>query len=267
MRLKILYAGEVNNEFNSKLNHDTTAFAMKRGSKFQGWGVCGTSASHYRVPAIYTEDGSIITLEPSSSNIGIRAVTEYENIKDICNNVNIIDDRFIEVEYGEYPQELVEYENQTQLDYDLLNGKLMDTGKTYVANVGTYSQTTNLKEVIDKDGNKYVNKLNTWYKVNPVKWVVDLHTNTAVSKNIISGGISWGDLSPTRYHYEYLLASQQNIFGLLKRIGEELEPSSVTYNLEESIIGRNIWELHDPMPKENRKDVYCTPKVKTLGTK
>lgn len=268
MKLQILFQYELNEDLINKLETETTEFAIKRGSKYLGWGLCGLTESYKRVPAVYTKEGNVVHLPNSSSNIGIRLITNYSEIKETCKETKQIDERFIEVEYGEYPQNCAEYEKQEELDYDLLNGRLKDTGKTYTSNDTIYSQSVELKEVVDKDGNKYINKNSTWYEVNPVKWVVDLKTGKAMSKYIMAGGVGFGDLNPTRYHYEYMLKSTNNLYGFLKKLEQDIIPSRVSFELEDPIIGRNAWELHSPMPKENNKDLYIISpeKIKKLGS-
>ena len=269
MKLQILFQNELNKDLINKLETETTEFAMKRGSKFLGWALCGITEKYQRVPAVYTKEGDVIHLPNGTSNTGIRLITNSAEIEEKYKIVNQIDERFIEVEYGEYPQRCVEYEKQEELDYDLLNGRLNDTGKTYTSNDTIYSQSVELKEVVDKDGNKYINKNSTWYEVNPVKWIVDLQTGKAMSKYIIAGGVGFGDLNPTRYYYEYMLKSTNNLYGFLKKLEQDIIPSKVTLDLENPIIGRNAWELHSPMPKENNKELYIVPteKIKKIGAK
>lgn len=305
MNLKVLRHYELNIDLIKKLSEETTSFALCRGSKYLGWTFVGEDEKYQRRVAVYKPDGTIEYLPNGTKNIGIRLAVNYLELKPLCKKQTRIDDRFLEVEAGEYPQECVEFEKQEKLDYDLLNGRLSETGKTYVSHDNTYSQAVDLKEVVDQDGNKYVNKNCTWYKVSPVKWIVDEHRGLAMSKYIITGGVSYGDLYPTRYHYEYMLKSSNNIFGYLNRLAKELIPSVTSLKLDppakppqkwdlplvpfDPIPGRNPYEPCDPIPGRNpygpfnpikkpwkigdppfidpEKRIWCEPeKVKTIGT-
>ena len=66
-----------------------------------------------------------------------------------------------------------------------------------------------------------------------------------------------------------MLKSTNNLYGFLKRLEQDIIPSKVPFNFGDCIIGRNAWELHSPMPKENNKELYIVPteKIKKLGTK
>ena len=65
-----------------------------------------------------------------------------------------------------------------------------------------------------------------------------------------------------------MLKSTNNLYGFLKKLEQDIIPSRVSFELEDPIIGRNAWELHSPMPKENNKDLYIISpeKIKKLGS-
>ena len=260
MKFKILREYEIRfySELIKRIKEETTDFAINRGNKYKGWTLISEDEYHQRVPAVYTKEGNIEHLQNGSSNMGIRLLTSYSEIVKKCHNKVKIDENYYEVEYGEYPQDVVDIDKQTQLDYDLLNERLRATGKEYTSHDNSYGQSIKLKEVMDEKGNKYVNKNNTWYKVKPVKWIVDEKSNQAMSKYILTGGVSFGDLMPTRYHFEYMLNYTSNIWGYLKALEKELEPSIVLIKVP-ALPNINPIEPYNPIPKKNPIERYDPP--------
>ena len=310
MHLEILKKSKLDGEHLKHIRQETVPFGLIKGTCYQGWAVLDDGKSGYdRSPGICKPNGEVEKFNGFSKELGIRLATTSIRLERTYNNQRIIrniDDRFYEIENGEYPQYYVELDQQEKLDDDLLSGKLILTGKTYTTHDTQYGQKAILKEVIDKDGNKYVNKNNTWYKVSPVVWILDTKTNLAVSKYIMTGGVGFGDLNPTRYHYEYKLKMGiYNIFDYVTRMSSELTPSEDIKVLElqldhydpryvpvkpwepcdpipgrnpyepcDPVPGREPWKITDPVPIKSPFTPYdpskgprCGMKIKSIGTK
>ena len=288
MKFKILKDYELRfySDLIKRVKEESTSFAINRGNKYKGWAIV-MEENYQRYPGVYQPDGTIAKLKPGSINMGIRLLTGYNETKNKAKNKKDLGSGFVEVEYGEYPQDIVDIDKQTSLDYDLLNARLTATGKEYISHDNTYGTSKKLIELADDNGNKYVNKNNIWYKVKPVKWIVDERSNLAMSKYILTGGVSFGDLMPTRYHYEYMLKSHSNVWGYLKVLEKELEPSIVLRKLDltvptspyiiptepcDPIPGKNPFEPYDPNPWNSPWKITCEQngqkeKVKTIGSK
>ena len=223
--LKLLKEGDIrcNQELINRLSNEHTKFSLYRQNQYKGWAVLKNQYG-WKLAA-YTPEGNTEICD--IRNTGFRFVTSYNNIKDSVQNVTKLDDRFIEVEFGEYPQDPVEAEKQAWLDTYTFKGGMYETGKTYKSNDIVYNKPHTLVEVVDSKKQKYVLKSQTWYKVQPVKWVVDLKTGMAMSKFIMNGNIGFGDLNPTRYHYEYMRRYGQDMESILNKLFKEIIPSEL----------------------------------------
>lgn len=228
--LRILKEEEIsyNKELIDRLSNDHTKFSLFRQNPYKGWAVLTRKCG--REIGAYTPEGKIDVYE--TANTGFRFVTSYRIIKKDMQNISKLDERFIEVEFGEYPQEPVEAERQGKLDSDTFKGKIYETGKTYTSNDIVYNKPYKLVEVVDEEGQKYVLKSQVWYKVQPVKWIVDLKTGMAMSKCIMNGNIYFGDLNPTRYHYEYMRERGMDMDSILRKLGEEIKPSQLPQDIK-----------------------------------
>ncbi len=152
----------------------------------------------------------------NSRSGGARPALPYSVIKNISSNVVIGASGVLEVEYGEYPQTVVDNNLSYQLDYLFNVGNLKLTGKKYTADsveLDNYSTPFKAREFeeYEYNGDKYIrfvadgknngenlsngNKIikgNTyWIKVEPIKWLVDLEEDIAVAKQILFSGIQF----------------------------------------------------------------------------
>lgn len=208
MNFKLLTEYDFNRKILNIIKNECTPFAIREGRSYEGWAV-ETVDCNGPEPAIYTNDGQVNYLSYTDTNVGIRPAVNFSAIKELCTVKRFLENGCLEVEYGEYPQEIVEAKKQEQLVQDLLDGKLEKTGKKYtIFNQEELNHNTiSLVEVVDEIGNKYVNKNNVWYRVSPVRWIVNEKANLALTKYIISGGIPYGEyvkpqLSPWQEEFE-----------------------------------------------------------------
>ena len=158
-----------------------------------------------------------------AENIGIRPCLPYDEIKDKCKIINE-KNGILEVEYGEYPQQVPNEEIKKQLEYiykieyiekipakyNITNLKITKTGKEY--HLYEYQNFTipefkyNEKKYICTSCNlhkshkiqgytelsnniEYYNHQNAWIEVQPIKWLVDKKYNMAIAEKILITGI------------------------------------------------------------------------------
>lgn len=144
----------------------------------------------------------------------VRPALPYSNISDISPNGVRGRSGFLEVEYGEYPQYVVDTSLGRTLDSEFSAGRLRKTGKTYTtdsrrwnANSEKFSPVEH--EEYEYNGKRYVrvksndtnenfkltNGVTThpgdyfWLEVSPIVWYVDEKSKMLVSKTLLASGI------------------------------------------------------------------------------
>lgn len=188
--------------------------------KFNGKGRLGkwwtkTSSNDYNCIFTVNLYGSISLSNLDNRDNGIRLIVPYSSIsslsKTIKNNKSTK-----EVICGEYPQEIMDEVSSLILESAYENNKLTETGKKYITDSIDRSNTKerfNAKEHIEYEhkGKKYIRyisnfsyfneqlsngrKINEkekyWLKVEPVKWLVDIENDIAITEKIIVAGIQF----------------------------------------------------------------------------
>lgn len=197
MKCRILTDSEFDYKLFKAVDTNTTDFAKREGQGYEGWCVEEVDCNGADA-AIYTNDGKVSYFNRSNPYIGIRPAADASTILENGTVIRELENGLKEVEYGEYPQEKVSEELQAKLDQDLLDKQLEKTGMKYTVytNDEEYPDVIKLFEVVDKDGNKYVNRDNAWYKVSPVIWTVNEQSGLALTKYMIQGGIPYGEFEP-----------------------------------------------------------------------
>lgn len=147
-------------------------------------------------------------------HFGVRPVVPYSSIKEACQNEAIDNNGIKTVEYGEYPQTILNdwEEDYWQLETLLSNKTLKETGKTYTTdfaqgNINTFSPQKHIE--YEKNGNKYLrfeiindnnfsNLPNSkkpqlgddyWLRVEPITWIVDEKEDIAIAKKVLFSGV------------------------------------------------------------------------------
>ena len=194
MKFRILTEYDFDYKLFKSVDTKTTDFAKREGQGYEGWCVEEVDCNGADA-AIYTNEGNVEYLNRCNPYVGIRPSTSRIVIETYGKTIRELEDGLKEIECGEYPQEKVEDYLQEQLNQELLDGKLNQTGRNFTIYNNDEEKPGLIKliEVIDKDGNKYVNKENIWYKVSPVVWIVNEKTNLALTKYMIQGGIPYGE--------------------------------------------------------------------------
>ena len=129
---------------------------------------------------------------------GIRPVMQYSSLDKIDKNPKRNDDGILEVEYGEYPQEMV--------SAITFRKNLRKTGKKYTLN----TLLPCVWEEYEYKGEKYVETHRfrdgeiIWLKVSPIKWYVDEKNKLLVSKNFLVAGIDFRNINKFfRMYFRY----------------------------------------------------------------
>lgn len=157
------------------LKAEETAFAIKRGGSYEGWGIELIDVNSSNIQAINSK-GEIHDLSDENPMIGLRPIINYSEIKKSITNKIYNEQGVLEVEYGEYPQSLVDLDNDSQykIEQALELGKLGETGKTYTICVKEVDYSNKepkfksnsekndfvtLKEYISEDGKNMLKKV------------------------------------------------------------------------------------------------------------
>ena len=174
------------------------------------------SASIYKDACLVDEEGNIVSYYLKSRNIGARPAIPYSSIQSISTNKVKNSSGILEVEYGEYPQTVVDEKNSYELEKAYNNGILKITGKNYTAesigsqntvasfNAINYTEyeyneskyirfvgNSNCDREVLSDGRKIEKGYIYWVRVEPIKWLVDEKADIALSKKIIFSGVQF----------------------------------------------------------------------------
>ena len=149
-------------------------------------------------------------------NFGARPALPYSSIQSISSK-GVIDTFGIkEIDYGEYPQTVVDENNFHELERAYRNGNLRTTGKNYTTDSveskdidTSFSARTHTE--YEYNGNKYIRFVGDsncdgqflsngrmiekgqiyWVHVEPITWLVDEKADVALSKKIIFAGVQF----------------------------------------------------------------------------
>ncbi len=190
---------------------------------------------------------------------GARPVLPYSSISRVSSNKVRGKNGILEVEYGEYPQDIVDEYLAFRLERAFLlmshsSSGMKETGKSYITDSVSYIDTdipfkARTHTEYEYDGKKYIRFIGNincngkvlsdgrtiqngnvyWVSVEPIKWMVDEKADIALSKKIIFSGVQFnrksnykGDFARTdikEFMDKYF--SKEIIQGLSKDIIEE----------------------------------------------
>ena len=192
MNFRLLSDSELDYELLKMLSTEATDFAQGENPKYEGWAI-ETVECDGAEPAICTNKGKIKNLSYTDSNVGIRPVTKYSEIKQNSKVVRRYNNGYIEVEFGEYPQKKLSSIEEQNLTQKLLDCELQKTDKKYTIYNREEKVLVTLQEVMDNKGKKYVLKDGEWYHVSPIRWIVNPKKDLAIAKQMILGGLEYGE--------------------------------------------------------------------------
>ena len=149
-------------------------------------------------------------------NGGARPALPYSSIQSISSNVVRGANEIKEVEYGEYPQTIVDENYSCELERAYNDGSLRTTGKNYTTDSVRYQDVdtsfrARAHTEYEYNGSKYIRFVgdsncdgevlsddrtiqsgNTyWVRVEPITWLVDERANIALSKKLIFSGVQF----------------------------------------------------------------------------
>lgn len=163
---------------------------------------------------IYTIDfsGGMSSKGCSNSNVGGRPYLKYSEISSLTKNAVTRFNGVLEVEYGEYPQDVVSEEEALALEGLYKDKKLNQTGKEYTFYrriKGTHDYEAlqyaeyihngkkyirYISDAVDSklaDGRKVVKDKAYFVEVKPLKWIIDKEKDIALSKDVIFSGVPY----------------------------------------------------------------------------
>lgn len=157
---------------------------------------------------IVGNQGDIFKSYRDTSDFSVRLVISYLDIRNRCKNVKMADDGVLEGEFGWYPQQApcIDVQEKLEICYkdnlpyiketgkvysimsDKVNGKVEDVleyefvdGKRYIR-----INNRNNEPAVNLSNRKYYRKgAYVWIEVQPVKWLIDLNDNIAISERLM----------------------------------------------------------------------------------
>lgn len=194
-------------------------------------------------------------------NFGIRPIVNYSRIKNKSRELKSPYLDYFIVQYGEYPQTLVDSEHANKLEKKFLQKMIHPTGKTYTSIHQECKPLGGIRKLeyteYEYEGSKYIrmstfdkealnsnclhysrnfdrNVESIWIKVEPVEWYVDKKTGKAICiKDLFfSDPISKDDFISVENMNRYIL----------KHFEKEIVPSQIEYKItnQENIMSEII---------------------------
>lgn len=160
-----------------------------------------------------------IQINPQARYVCARPALSYSSITSLCKNPVRSRKGILEVEYGEYPQTIVNEKFSLILEKEFIKGNLNQTGKTYTTDSVEFTSEGYLpfqpKAHIEYEykGKKYIRVIGNsncdgevlsdgrtiksgefyWVAVEPIKWIIDERKNIALSKKLLFAGVPFDD--------------------------------------------------------------------------
>ena len=167
-------------------------------------------------------DGLGVNFRESS----VRPVLPYSSIRANSSNARIVNG-IMEVEYGEYPQMIVDENYSHELYMAYKNNKLIITGKNYTTDSIVFYDAKTLFKArthieYEYDGKKYIKFIGDlncdgailsdgrrirkgdmyWVSVEPVIWLVDEKSNTMLAKKLLFAGAQFKNIRNYKGDFE-----------------------------------------------------------------
>lgn len=178
------------------------------------------------------------------------------------------------IEYGEYPQQAVSTSLQITLENLYKKRKIKKTKKTYTTdsinstdyyttfkqkkhieyeyNGKKYIRITNINnEITLSNGETYHNKDIIWIEVQPIKWLIDEHSDIAITEKIIFSGIQFnnkrnykGNFIKTDINLFIDKYFSKDIISSKIKTKETLKNKNFTYNLQQDTRNPEIVDAY-----------------------
>ncbi len=171
------------------------------------------------------KDAEITSASATVGKIGVRPTINYSLIKPYISSSKVIKPGLEEVEFGEYPNMNVNKELGFKLENEYFNNNLATLSKSYSIGNGSSDNFAVTKcPVYEYEGEKYIRFVPNksfyytmlsnnssiekdrpyWIKVCPVKWIVDVENDMAVTKDVLFSGVPYSNGIPRGYSYSLI---------------------------------------------------------------
>ena len=149
-------------------------------------------------------------------NVGARPSIPYSSISSHCQNKVMMKNGILEVEYGEYPQTVVNEDFARILESEYSNKTIKQTGKSYTTDSVYFRYSlapfkARIHIEYEYDGRKYIRFIGDsncseevlsdgrmvqegtayWVEVEPIVWLVDEKEDIALSKKLLFSGVQF----------------------------------------------------------------------------
>ena len=198
-------------------NYHTTDEGQQLNNRTGGWWTKSDDGDYDTLYAV-SFSGSRGHYFVNSRMGGARPALHYSSIQSITSNGVRDANGIKEIEYGEYPQWVVDKDYSLELERAYYSGNIRTTGKSYTTDSVRYDQydtpfRARIYTEYEYNGRKYI-RLESyyidsekvlsdgriieedrtyWIKVEPIIWLVDEEADIALSKYIILSGIQFDD--------------------------------------------------------------------------
>ena len=221
--------------------------------------------------SVVNKNGDSFWYLVSERNVGSRPSLPFSSISNISLNKVRGRNGILEVEYGEYPQDIVSESFAKTLERAYLNRTIKQTGKSYTTDsVSNRDSNTPFQArthvEYEYNGKKYIRFVGDyncagkklfagriiekgnpyWIEVKPIKWLVDEKANIALSKKLIFSGVQY-----TRFANYIVKFDKTDIKQFMdKYFSKDIIPSKVK---EMTIEEKQQMEIREKEAEENEE--------------
>ncbi len=214
---------------------------------------------------------------------GARPALPYSSIQSISSNGVRCANGIKEIEYGEYPQTIVDENYSRELERAYNNRSLRTTGKNYTTDSVGHQDTdtpfrarthteyeyngrkyirfvgdSNCKGEVLSDGRTIESGKPYWVAVEPITWLVDEKADIALSKKIIFSGVQFDN---NNNHIHIIGFKQTFIYDYMNNIfAKDIIPSSLNINEEDYFPKENEYIDSNMNKEEKLKSLYLDNK-------
>lgn len=250
-----------------------------------------TKTPYYDDARMVNESGNSFCYNVDRRNGGARPALPYSSIQSISSNGVRGANGIKEVEYGEYPQTIVNKKYSYELEKAYNNGSLRTTGKSYTTDSVSFLDIDNsffsrTHIEYEYNGNKYIRFVGDrngrgsflsdgreieigniyWVHVEPIIWLVDEKADIALSKKLIFSGVQFinqrwfrGDFAET--HIKQFMDNYFSKEIVNNRIYSQITSVEQLNNLEEPKSMQNPYDSN--FNKLSEEDMSYTADVKS----
>ena len=207
-------------DFSILLGVDVYSYHIFEDNSLSGRTSCWWTKTPYHNSVLVVDSyGSNSCNSVFKCNVGVRPCLRYSLISSVFSNEVRGDNGILEVEYGEYPQTIVDKNFSRELERIYNNGMLRTSGKNYTTDSvrnqdkGIPFQARTHVEY-EYNGRKYIRFVGDsncsgkvlsdnrivvegvayWVEVEPIKWLIDEKEDIALSKKLLFSGVQFNEI-------------------------------------------------------------------------